>query len=68
MRGLIPFGIMKASRLQVASFLAGKPALANAMSCMKNCDLQISSLLCCAQDPVFFAFHVLNRTYCPVDT
>jgi len=34
---------------------------------MRSRRIWISLLLCCAQHSVFFAFHILNRTYCPVD-
>jgi hypothetical protein len=47
--------------------LAGKPAFTKAVSFMGNDDVQIPLLLRCAQDSVFFAFHILNRTYRPVD-
>ena len=35
---------------------------------MRSRRIWISLLLCCAQHSVFFAFRLLNRTYCPVDT
>jgi len=42
--------------------------LANAMSWVRDCDLPIRLLLCCAQDSVLSAFYSHNRTCCPVDT